>query len=198
MIIAEEATNGDRTQLSWGGWCEGSVSVTEASQMWFEGKRAQGTCPLCHGAKPCSSAGCLKDRVVGHRGQDWQNAASSSEGLTEGELEGFPWEDSEVSLVLAAGTWGGRESREGSGAQLWSLVCELLKLTAEPSQTPDTDWTRPLLWLRSDRVHPAHTLKAWSPADGTIEKWLYKGHKCHRLSHWWISSWEWSIAGRGK
>lgn len=61
MIIVEEAINGDRTQLSWGGWCEGSVSVTEASQMWFEGKRAQGTCPLCHGVKLRSSAHCLKE-----------------------------------------------------------------------------------------------------------------------------------------
>lgn len=48
-------------------------------------------------------------------------------------------EDLGIGTVVAADTWVGRDKGKCSEAYRWALVCELLKLTAEPSQIPDTD-----------------------------------------------------------
>lgn len=56
--------------------------------------------------------------------ESWGAAAKADRALyhhplkdgPEKSLRGFSWEDPEVSLVVAAGTWGGRHSRECSGA----------------------------------------------------------------------------------
>lgn len=80
-----------------------------------------------------------KEWVTKQRCNGWKSDDLPCEGLTEEELEGFSRDDLGFSLVVAAATWVGGDREDCSEAKPQALECELFKLTAEPSQMPDTD-----------------------------------------------------------